>query len=86
MRFQLQVVQTFFEPPLQKVGALACLAGVEFGVEFPRLLLQFELFGTVIPPGDFLGEAILDRGFNSGDPFEFAPTDVGKVFRYDLAG
>ncbi|EXI71428.1 MAG: hypothetical protein AW07_03657 [Candidatus Accumulibacter sp. SK-11] len=84
LRFQFQVVQTFFEPPLQKVRALACLAGVEFGIGFPGLLLQFEFFGTVIPPGDFLGEAILDRGFSSGDQFEFAPTDLGKVFRHDL--
>jgi hypothetical protein len=50
----------------------------------PCLLLQLEFFGAVVPPGDFLGEAILDRGFGLGDQFELAPADLGQVFRHDL--
>jgi hypothetical protein len=50
----------------------------------PCLLLELEFFGAVVPVGDFLGEAILDRSLGLADQFELAPADLGQVFRHDL--
>ena len=72
------------QPPLQEVGPLARLAGVEPGVGPAGLLLQLEFFRAVVPVADLLGEAVLDRRLGLGDEIELGAAHLGQVFRHDL--
>jgi hypothetical protein len=81
---KLQVFQSLLQPPLQDIGPLARLAGVEPGVGFAGRLLELQLLGTVVPVSDLLGEAILDRRLGLGDEVQLAAFDLGKVLRHDL--
>lgn len=62
---KLKFFQSALQASLQQISALACLAGIEFRVGLAGLLLKLEVFGTVIPVGDFPGESLLyaSRGF-----------------------
>lgn len=65
-------------------GALPRLAGVEPGVGLAGLLLELQPLGAVVPVGDLVGEAILDRRLGPGEEVELAPFELGEVVRHDL--
>src|SRR5688572_9047175 len=69
---------------LQLVGTSARLTGVQPSTGPPCLLLELELFGTVIPVRDLLGKPILDRGAGPVDVTDATGSHLVYVFGDDV--
>ena len=69
---------------MQQIGPLARFSGIELGVGFSGLLLELEFLGTVVPVGNFLGEAFFHRRLGLGNQGELLPFDFIEVPRHDV--
>ena len=65
-------VHALFEPSLECIRTLASLIRIQPGIGLASLLLEFQLFGAVIPVADFFGEPLFHRSFGLRDQSKFA--------------
>ena len=84
MSLLLDLRHALFKAALQASARFRASPELRRALGLTRLLLQLQLFGTVIPVADLLGQAVLDGGFRLFKEFELALANLGDVFGDDM--